>query len=133
MNHSKKVDPVQQMRARHDDFIDAQAKRLGVEPADILRSVVDFGLTSDHIAKLTDKSGLTCYANGHGLKILEVRPVRRVMRMNAARNEFRAHESKAKPKAKPKRAKVAVKRQHRLTGDGSMAQALRAVGFLQKP
>ncbi len=135
-------DALKQLRTRHDQFVSDQARRLGVNPSDILAAVKDYGLTADQIANAEDAGVLTRYPNhrGQGLKIIGYQPVKRIKRDNAALREFRATESK--PKAKPRAAtdtehktvkKLQRKRTQRPTGTGSMAAALRSVGFLTKP
>ena len=123
-----------QLRRRHNAFVNAQAVRLGVEPSAILAAVRDFGLTASDIAKLTEKSGLTKYANGHGLNIIDFQHVRRTRDTN--RQEFTAPQPGAKRRQdrKPRREPAAQKRRDRermskWLGDGSMADALRKVGL----
>ena len=80
-----------QLRRRHNAFVDVQAVRLGVEPSAILTAVKNFGLCAADIAELTDKSGLTKYANGSGLNIIGMQPIRRPALVRA---EFTAPQPK---------------------------------------
>ena len=131
--------PPVSMRARHDAFVESLAVRLGVKPSAILRSVVDFGLTSADIAKLTDKSGLTRYANGHGLNIIGQAPIRRslIPPRREPQREFTARKPRVKKKVRPgqavrKRAKVRGEKSSAWPHDRgatSMADALRKVGL----
>ena len=123
------------LRQRHDDFVDAQAARLGVEPSAILTAVKDFGFCAADIAELTDKSGLTKYANGHGLNIIGFEPVRypRVTH----RREFTAPKPKTEKKVRPgraerKRAKVRGEKSSKWAHDRgatSMGEAMKRVGL----
>lgn len=120
-------------RSTYDSWVENQAKRLGVEPAAILQSVRDFGLTAEDIRKLDDKSGLTRYPGFiRGLKILDYQPIRHVIRL-PARKEFtmrKANNFKAKKvKPKHKRKSVSGNPWKSDRGETSLGQALRRVGF----
>lgn len=55
---------LEQMRRKHDAFVEKHACRLGVEPADILRAVRNYGHTAEDIAGAKDAICLTCYPTG---------------------------------------------------------------------
>lgn len=60
------------MRARHDAWVENQAKRLGVEPAAILQSVRDFGFTAQDLEAAEDASALTRYPGRNGFPSFKV-------------------------------------------------------------
>lgn len=70
---SRPVDPqdrqVAIMRCKHDAFVAAQAKRLGVEPRAIIAAVRDFGHTAEDIVEAKDAAALTRYPAGDGESI----------------------------------------------------------------
>lgn len=123
------------LRRRHDDFVNKHAKRLGVEPAAILQSVRDFGLTAADIAAAEDASALTRYprCNGNSIvfKVLGFTPVKKID-SRSCRHEFRP----ASPDGLSKKAKRAKQRTGKTNhkrksdrGETSIAQALKRVGF----
>lgn len=121
-------DPAAQMRARHDEFVNAQAVRLGVKPSAILAAVRNRGLTAQEIESARDCRALEAPT----LNVIETRPVMRTI--DTKRVAKRRVAKVAAGRVVPRRSPAAQKRRDRermgkWLGDGSMADALRKVGL----